>query len=56
MAIIIYYDEYNEEKIINVRGIAPENETGNLIIWYTENGKNVFRTIGYTDYVKILIL
>lgn len=56
MSIIIYYDDQYEEKIQTVRGIAPENETGNLIIWYTEKGENCFRTIKYTDYIKIVIL
>ena len=56
LTITIYYDEETQETIHNVRGIAGENETGNLIIWYTENGENRFLKIRYVDYVRAVIL
>ena len=56
LTITIYYDEENQETIHNVCGIAGENETGNLIIWYTENGENRFLKIRYVDYVRVVIL
>lgn len=57
LAITIYYDEENQETILNVRGIAGENDTGNLIIWYTEkNGEDRFLKIRYVDYVRVVIL
>lgn len=56
LTITIYYDEETQETIHNVRGIAGENDTGNLIIWYTENGENRFLNIRYVDYVRVVIL
>lgn len=56
MTIFIDYGTSNET-IKNVRGIAPENDDTSVVIWYTESdGQNVFRSIHYADYVRIIIL
>lgn len=56
MTIFIDYGTSNET-IKNVRGIAPENDDTSVVIWYTEpDGQNVFRSIHYADYVRIIIL
>lgn len=59
MTIYIYYDDFGcdePERIKNVRGIAPDNENNQVIIWYTKKGENRFLNLKYTDYVRIVIL